>query len=92
MDNLIKYNKIVLSCFFTKQKKKKFAKGLDRTILTGLCSPTPVLGVHGINKKSDSLCLKNRFLSRFPVFMVRPPDLVRFGSENLESHHSAIFD
>ena len=67
MDNLIKYNKIVLSCF---KKKKKIAKGLDRTVLTGLSGPTPVLGVHGINKKSGSLGLKNQFLSRFPVFTV----------------------
>ena len=50
MDNLIKKNKIVLSCcccfffFFL------MPKGLDRTVLTGSCGPTPVLGVHGINK------------------------------------------
>ena len=76
MDNLIKYNKIVLSCFY-KIKKKKIAKGLDRTVLaTGLCSPTPVLGVHGINKKSGSLYLKNWFSSRFLIFTVRPPGSV----------------
>ena len=35
----------MLSCF----KKKKNAKGLDRTVLaTGSCGPTSVLGVHGI--------------------------------------------
>ena len=50
----------------------KFAKGLDRTVLTGSCSPTPVLGVHVINKKSGSLNLKNRFSFRFPIFTVRP--------------------
>ena len=27
----------------------------------GSCGPTLVLGVHRINKKSSSLCLKNRF-------------------------------
>ena len=54
------------------------AKGLDRTVLTGLCGPTPVLAVHGINKKSDSLGLKNRFSSWFPVFTVQPPSPVRF--------------
>ena len=54
------------------------AKGLDRTVLTGSCGPTPVLEVYGINKKSDSLGLKNRFSSRFLVFMIRPPDPVRF--------------
>ena len=49
MDNLIKFNKIMLSCLF--KKKKKIAKGLDHTILaTGSCGPTPVLGIHGINK------------------------------------------
>ena len=42
-------------------KKKKIAKGLERMVLTGSCSLTPVLGVHGINKKSGSLGLKNRF-------------------------------
>ena len=57
MDNLLKQNKIVLSCL----KKKKIAKGLDRTVLTGSCGPTPVLTVHGISKKSGSLGLKNRF-------------------------------
>ena len=36
-------------------------KGLDCMVLTSSCSPTPVLGVHGINKKSDFLGLKNRF-------------------------------
>ena len=51
-------------------------------VLTGSSGPTPVLTVHGINKKSGSLGLKNRFSSRFPVFTVRPPGLVRSGSEN----------
>ena len=59
-------------------KKKKFAKGLDRTALTGSCGPTPVLIVHGINKKSGYLGLKNRFSFLFPVFTVRPPGPVRF--------------
>ena len=76
MDNLIKYNKIVLSFFLKKKQKKKIAKGLDRTVLTGSYGPTPVLAVHGIKKKSGSLGLKNRFSSRFPVFTVRPPGLV----------------
>ena len=75
MDNLIKKNKIVLSCFFF---LKKIAKGLDRTVLTGSCGPIPVLTVHGINKKSGSLGLKNRFSSRFS----RSDLLVRSGSEN----------
>ena len=57
-----------------KKKKKKFAKGLDSMVLTGSCGPTPVLTVHGINKKSGSLGLKNRF-SRSDL-------LVRSGSEN----------
>ena len=51
---------------------------MDRTVLTGSSGPTPVLTVQGINKKSGSLDLKNRFLSRFPVFTVRPPGPVRF--------------
>ena len=51
---------------------------MDRTVLaTSLCSPTPILGVHGINKKFGFLCLKNQFLSRFFVFTVRPPDPVQ---------------
>ena len=55
-------------------QKKKIAKGLDRTVLaTGSCGPTSVLGVHGIDKKSSSLCLKNQFSSLFSVFTVRPP-------------------
>ena len=38
------------------------AKGLDRTVLTtGLCGSAPILGVHRINKKSGSLCLKTDF-------------------------------
>ena len=38
----------MLSCFY-KIKKKKIAKGLDRTVLaTGSSGPTPILGVHGI--------------------------------------------
>ena len=74
MDNLIKKNKIVLSCF----KKKKIAKGLDRTVLTGSCGSTSILAVHGINKKSSSLGLKNRFSFRFSVLTVRPPGPVRF--------------
>ena len=73
MDNLIKQNKIVLSFFFF-----LIAKGLDRTVLTGSCGPTPILAVHGINKKSSSLVLKNRFSSRFPIFTVRPLGPVRF--------------
>ena len=76
MDNLIKKNKIVLSFFFFFFCLN--AKGLDRMVLaTGSCSPTPVLGVHEINKKSGSLCLKNRFSFQFPVFTVRPPGPVR---------------
>ena len=63
---------------FFKLKKKNFAKGLDRTVLTGSCGPTPVLTVHEINKKSGSLGLKNRFSSQFPVFTVRPSSSVRF--------------
>ena len=51
---------------------------MDRTVLTGSSGPTPVLTVHGINKKSGSLGLKNRFSSRFPIFTVRPPGPVRF--------------
>ena len=66
MDNLIKENKIVLSCL----KKKKIAKGLDHMVLTDSSSPTLVLGVHGINKKSGSLGLKNWFSSPFSVFTV----------------------
>ena len=58
MDNLSKKNKIVLSCFFF-----KIAKGLDHTVLIGLCGPTPVLAVHGINKKFGSLSLKK------PIFI-----------------------
>ena len=77
MDNLIKKNKIMLSCFYLKKKKK--TKGLDRTVLaTGSCGPTPLLGVHGINKKSGSLGLKNRFSSRF----LRSDLPIRSDSEN----------
>ena len=68
----------MLSCFFFFVFKKKFAKGLDRTVLTSSCGPTPVLTVHGITKKSGSLGLKNRFPFRFLVFIVRPPGPVRF--------------
>ena len=68
----------MLSCFFLKKNKKKIAKGLDRTVLTGSCGLTLVLAVHGINKKSGSLGLKNQFSSQFSVFTVRPPDPVRF--------------
>ena len=51
---------------------------MDRTVLAiSSCSSTPILGVHEINKKSCSLCLKNRFLSQFSVFMVRSPGSVR---------------
>ena len=64
-------------------KKKKFAKGLDRMVLTGSCGPTSVLTVHGINKKSGSLGLKNRFPSRFPVFTVWPPGSVWFWKQCL---------
>ena len=60
----------------------KIAKGLDRTVLTGSSGPTSVLAVHGINKKSRSLGLKNRFSSQFLVFMVRPLGPVRSGSKN----------
>ena len=63
----------MLSCFFF--FKKKNCKGVGPH---GSRGPTPVLGVHGINKKSGSFGLKNRFSSRFPVFTVRPPDSVRF--------------
>ena len=50
---------------------------MDRTVLTDSYGPTPVFAVHGINKKSGSLFLKNRFSSQFPVLTVRSPDLVR---------------
>ena len=69
----------MLSFFFKYKKKKKNAKGLDHTVLTDSSGPTPVLKIHGINKKSGSLGLKNRFSSRFPVFTVRPPGPVRSG-------------
>ena len=78
MDNLIKKNKIVLSFFFFFFLKKKIDKGLDHTVLTDSCSPTPVLMVHRINKKFGSLCLKNQFSSQFLVFTVRPPGPVQF--------------
>ena len=51
----------MLSCFYKKNFKKN-AKGLDRKVLATdscSCGPTPVLGVHEINKKFGSLCLKN---------------------------------
>ena len=48
-------------------------------LATGSCGPTPVLRVHGINKKSGSLCLKNRFSSWFSVFKIRPLGSVRVG-------------
>ena len=51
---------------------------MDRTVLTGSCGSTPVLAVYGINKKSGSLGLKNRFSSRFQIFTVRPPGLIQF--------------
>ena len=51
---------------------------MDRTVLTGSCGPTPVLTVHGINQKSGSLGLKNRFSFRFSVFTVQPPGPVQF--------------
>ena len=50
---------------------------MDRTVLTDSYGPTPVFAVHGINKKSGSLCLKNRFSSRFPIFTVWPLGPVR---------------
>ena len=73
---------MVLSFFFF-----LIAMGLDRTVLTGSCSPTPVLAVHGINKKFGFLGLKNRFSSRFPVFTVRPPGPVRFWKTMPQSSH-----
>ena len=79
MDNLIKNNKIVLSFFFF---FFLIAKGLDRTVLTGSCCPTPVLELHRINKKSGSLCLKNWFSSRSRFSQFDLP--VQSGSENLE--------
>ena len=66
--------------FFFFLYKKKIAKGLVRMVLIGSCGPTPVLGVHGINKKSGYLGLKNRFSSQFSVSW---SDLsIRSGSEN----------
>ena len=57
----------MLSCFYKNKnnnKKKNFAKGLDRTVLAiGLYDPTPVLGVHRINKKNPFFMLKK------PVFI-----------------------
>ena len=63
---------------------------MDCTVLTSSCSPTPVLVVHRINKKSSSLDLKNRFLSRFPVFTVWPPSPVRFWKPCMEWLFSII--
>ena len=57
---------------------------MDRTVLTGSSGPTPVLGVHEINKKSGSLGLKNRFSSQFLVFTIRPPGSVRFWKQWFE--------
>ena len=53
---------------------------MDRTVLTGSCGSTPVLTVHGINKKSGSLGLKNRFSFRFS----RSDLPVQSGSENYD--------
>ena len=63
MDNLIKSNKIV--------KKKKIAKGLDRTVLTGSYGPTPVLAVYEINKKIRFFMLKKSVF--IPVFSFHGP-------------------
>ena len=52
----------MLSCL----KKKKIAKGLDRMVLTGSCGPTPVLAIHGINKKFQFFRLKK------PVWFWKP--------------------
>ena len=70
----------MLSCF---KKKKKIAKGLDHTVLISSCGPTSVLAIHGINKKSSFLGIKNRFSSRFPIFTIRPPGPVRFWKPRL---------
>ena len=66
----------MLSCF---KKKKRFAKELDRIVLaTGSCGPTPILGVHEINKKSGSLCLKK------PIFIL----ILDFQSSTSQSNPS----
>ena len=65
------------------------AKGLDRMVLTGSCGPTQVLAVHGINKKSDSLGLKNRF---HPDSLFSRSDLpVRSGFENHALKRQCIY-
>ena len=58
---------------------------MDRTVLTGSSGPTPVLTVHGINKKSSSLGLKTGF---HPDSRFSRSDLpVRSGSENSAHDH-----
>ena len=58
---------------------------MDRTVLTGSSSPTPVLTIHGINKKSGSLGLKTGF---HPDSRFSRSDLsVRSGSENSAHDH-----
>ena len=70
-------------------KKKKIAKGLDRTVLTGSCGPIPVLTVHGINKKSDFLCSKNPIF--YPGSWFSRSNLpIRFDSENYAQESNLV--
>ena len=58
----------MLSCL----KKKKFAKGLDRTVLAiDSYGPTPVLGVHGIATYARFFMLKKPVF--IPVFDFHGP-------------------
>ena len=56
----------MLSCIFF--FFLKFAKGLDRTVLSGSCGPTPILTVHGINKKIGFFILKKLIFISVPDF------------------------
>ena len=68
MDNLIKYNKIVLSCFYKKKLLRDCTTQFLPLVLHESCSPTPVLRVHEIATYIRFSMLKNSNFNLVPSF------------------------
>ena len=68
MDNLIKYNKIVLSYFYKKKLLRGYTTQFLQLVLHESCSPTPILRVHEIATYTRFSMLKKSNFNPVPGF------------------------